>query len=51
MKKYQVKIGYTIGFEMNAETKEEAEALAWQVYDEQTPEPKIKIREIKRGKK
>ncbi len=46
MKKYKIKIGYMISFDVNASNKEEAEDIAWNVYDEQVPEPKILIKEI-----
>jgi len=51
MKKFTVKIGYIITMDINAENKEEAEDIAWNVYDEQTPEPEIDIKEKKTNKK
>jgi hypothetical protein len=45
MKKYEVKIGYTITMDIDAKSKKEAEEIAWQVYDEQQPEPAIYIKE------
>jgi len=47
MKKYEVKIGYTITMNIDAKNKKEVEDLAWQVYDEQQPQPEIYIKEIK----
>ena len=48
MRKYKIKIGYIISFEVNAKNKNEAKEIAWHVYDEQVPEPKINIKEIKK---
>jgi hypothetical protein len=48
MKRYKIKIGYIVKFEINAENKEEAEELAWFEFDQSQPhEPEIDIKEIK----
>jgi len=50
MKKYKVKIGYEVEFEINADTKKEAEEYAWFYYDQAMPEPEIEIVEVKNEK-
>jgi len=49
MKKYKVKIGYEVSFEIHAKNKKEAEEIAWFEFDMSQPhEPEIEIEEKKR---
>lgn len=47
MKRYKVKIGYMVEFDINAKNKKEAEEVAWFEFDKSSPhEPEIDIRRI-----
>lgn len=48
MKKYLIKIGYTVKFDIAAKNRKEAEEYAWFEFDQSQPhEPEIEIEEIK----
>jgi len=53
MKRYKIKIGFTVSFEIFAENKKEAEECAWFEFDQIQQDGdmiKMDIKEIKSGK-
>jgi hypothetical protein len=47
MKKYKVKIGYFLTFEITAKDEKEAAELAWFEFDQSAPhEPEIEVKEF-----